>query len=550
MKKFIAVLSAIFMCCGYSPMCVKAYQEQKIATVGITAENSPELWERFLKYDLCITDYDSLTDDEKELCKFIFETELNSEDTIICERARRTLNGYDVGRRVTLEDTENYYDFADFKYMYSYITDKEPYERPYLYSVPDIKHIDCDVDYNEYWLDDTGSKKILSTGEADGYINFGFVGHYEYVERDENGNITIDNIKRCSVNLETIEDDIFTYAVYPDNTLYVLKANEHLKQYEIPEEVNGMKVVGIKAYAFMNENCYNITLPESIEYIEPLAFAENTLLTSITLPENLKFLGCDNFLNCTSLKDITVDCPDLICDSRTFTYCKAENVFLNFKNIPSYVISSFSSIDNLTFGKDIVKLGTLFANSKYMEDYNYTIPETVKAITNDIFLVYNDYYTEDLIIPETVEVFGAYAVSAGGKIEMNLVSIDSCIAVLDGKCYLSPGVIISGYYGTEAYNYSMANNLTFKPLETEISGYYGTDTHSYAVANNLKFVPLDDLNYGDTNNDGNINIADAVSLQKYLFGNGSVGYEADVNKDGYVDVFDMVEMRKMILNNQ
>ncbi|MDE5620676.1 MAG: hypothetical protein K2I80_09225 [Ruminococcus sp.] len=86
-------------------------------------------------------------------------TELNSEDTIICERARRTLDDYDVGRRVTFEDTENYYDLVDFNYMYNYITDTDCYERPFLYSVPDIKHIDYDMNYNEYWLDDTRSQK-------------------------------------------------------------------------------------------------------------------------------------------------------------------------------------------------------------------------------------------------------------------------------------------------------------------------------------------------------------------------------------------------------
>ena len=37
--------------------------------------------------------------------------------------------------------------------------------------------------------------------------------------------------------METISDENFTYIVYPDNTLYVLKANSHLLNYEIPEEI-------------------------------------------------------------------------------------------------------------------------------------------------------------------------------------------------------------------------------------------------------------------------------------------------------------------------
>lgn len=73
--------------CSY---CFFSYVNIQVSATGnmmknteITVSNSPELWEKFLKYDLCITDYDSLSIEEQNLCKFIFETELNSEDTIL-----------------------------------------------------------------------------------------------------------------------------------------------------------------------------------------------------------------------------------------------------------------------------------------------------------------------------------------------------------------------------------------------------------------------------------------------------------------------------------
>ena len=159
-----------------------------------------------------------------------------------------------------------------------------------------------------------------------------------------------------------------------------------------------------------------------------------------------------------------------------------------------------------------------------MQDYNYTIPETVKFITNDVFPVYNDYYSDDLIIPETIKVFGAYFIPASGKYESNFISSDANIAVINNKCYLSPDTVISGYYGTEA--------------------------HNYALAHNIRFSPLDDLIYGDANNDGDINIADAVLLQSYLLCNAETSWSADINKDGIINAFDMVYMRQKILNHQ
>lgn len=55
---------------------------------------------------------------------------------------------------------------------------------------------------------------------------------------------------------------------------------------------------------------------------------------------------------------------------------------------------------------------------------------------------------------------------------------------------------------------------------------------------------------GDVNSDGIFSIADAVSMQKYLLGAGSLKKPTagDVNKDSKLDVFDLVVMRKMLIS--
>lgn len=54
---------------------------------------------------------------------------------------------------------------------------------------------------------------------------------------------------------------------------------------------------------------------------------------------------------------------------------------------------------------------------------------------------------------------------------------------------------------------------------------------------------------GDANNDGEVNIADAVMLQKWLLGSGDLTnwQNVDLCEDGVIDVFDMVFMRKIII---
>ncbi|MCM1508657.1 MAG: dockerin type I repeat-containing protein [Ruminococcus flavefaciens] len=69
----------------------------------------------------------------------------------------------------------------------------------------------------------------------------------------------------------------------------------------------------------------------------------------------------------------------------------------------------------------------------------------------------------------------------------------------------------------------------------------GHRTYAY-VPQNIK---------GDINADENINVADAVLLQKWLLAVSDaelVNWKAaDLYEDGRIDVFDMVEMRKLIV---
>ena len=98
MKKIFSWFTAAI--CTFSIMSTNASYAEQI---------KDNLWEKFIKYDLCITDYRALTDEEKELCKFIFDTEQAANDNIICERARRILAGDDVGERITIEQLEDAY---------------------------------------------------------------------------------------------------------------------------------------------------------------------------------------------------------------------------------------------------------------------------------------------------------------------------------------------------------------------------------------------------------------------------------------------------------
>jgi len=71
----------------------------------------------------------------------------------------------------------------------------------------------------------------------------------------------------------------------------------------------------------------------------------------------------------------------------------------------------------------------------------------------------------------------------------------------------------------------------------------------YVGGNAQKWNFVSTVIKGDANNDKTVDISDAVMLQKWLLGSGSLTNwkNVDLCEDGRIDVFDMIEMRKLIV---
>ncbi len=91
--------------------------------------------------------------------------------------------------------------------------------------------------------------------------------------------------------------------------------------------------------------------------------------------------------------------------------------------------------------------------------------------------------------------------------------------------------------------YTFLGWFTEKTVGTKIT----SDTKLTIASNHTLYAQWKAVK-GDLNNDSTINIADAVMLQKWLLGSGSLTNwkNADLCEDGRIDVFDMVEMRKLL----
>lgn len=544
MKKIIAMLLTVIFGFSFSPVYVKAtkinsiaygekYSELKFNSEYYSKEPDFNLWDKFIKYDLCITDYDSLTDEEKELCEFIFETERSANGTIICERARRILAGdNNIGERITLEQLNDCYgiwdNYSPFKYGY----------QNYIDCVPDIKCLDKWNDYNEYWLDDEGTMRVQFTGENSGSLSdkihiYKENGLYE-IETKKFLNIDAEG-KKFYVPENYIENNGDYYYIKDDNTAVLVKSKYSETSFAssekiiVPDEINGYPVTAIERWAFLNSCATEIILPDTIEFINAGAFQSNIYLEKINIPSNLKYIGEEAFAYCDSLKEINIDSPKLNISPYAF-YGDRQlvNVNLNVKSIDSNAFQNCTSLKNLILSDNIEKIGfEAFYNCSSLE--NISLPDSLKIIGCGAFSKYSEEENsiKSITIPSNVKVIGALPRAKGEAPTSGLYIPPTDPLTEEQPCVFSSDCMIYGYQNTEA--------------------------ELYANENNLKFIPLD-LKY-DANQDGNIDIADVVTVASYVVNpeKNSISEQAVINADvqnsgNGLDANDCLMIQKYICN--
>lgn len=456
------------------------------------------LWERFIKYDLCITDCSSLTDEEKELCRFIFETERSANQTVRCERARRILAGDDVGERIALEQLDGASAIFDSEYKKLACSNA-------IECVPDIMHLDSDIAADEYWLDDSGEKRVLFSDKNSTFAYVELIDEVTDENREkwyvsymvEGGrDVYSESYSRAeAIPIGEIETAEGTYIILYDGTVFFSASDA--ETLVIPETVNGYSVSGVSGFT-------------------------GSVIADIQLPETLKYIGENAFSQCSQLEKIEINCPEAVIGKSAFAASAIqtaditaeiidENAFMNCRELNSVLLNE---------GVEAIEAYAFYGCGNLTE---IEISSTVKTIGQGAFL-----YTavNSITIPETVEIIGTYPDRYGasttnieGEISSNDPLTEAPVCVFDPDC------VINGWYNTEAHRYALEWGLKFNPMDEGVS-------------------------YGDLNLDGQINIADAVLLRSELMGwEVTVGYEADLVRDGIIDVFDMIEMRSKLISN-
>ena len=122
---------------------------------------------------------------------------------------------------------------------------------------------------------------------------------------------------------DAVNAQLFDFEFIPNNTAVIVKKyNGTAADVTIPSHYKGKPVTMIDPVAFYNNSAVtSVTIPDSVTSIPDDAFAFCSQLTNISIPNSVTFIGFSAFNSCTSLKSITLPSSLSTIQSTAFYNC-------------------------------------------------------------------------------------------------------------------------------------------------------------------------------------------------------------------------------------
>lgn len=184
----------------------------------------------------------------------------------------------------------------------------------------------------------------------------------------QSGNPAVEDAAKDAAN-----EQLFDFEFILNNTaVVVIRYKGTAADVTIPSRYKGKPVTVIDPVAFYNNSAVtSVTIPDSVTAIPDYAFGFCSQLTNISIPNSVTFIGFSAFNSCTSLKSITLPSSLSTIQSYAFYNCG------NLKTIRIPV--SVTSIGNYAFDVCPSLMTVTYPGSKTQWDDNIT-----KGSNNDV----------------------------------------------------------------------------------------------------------------------------------------------------------------------
>lgn len=191
--------------------------------------------------------------------------------------------------------------------------------------------------------------------------------------------------------------NFFEYVPCPDG-YYIsgLRGIVKTSNLVLPDTYNGLKIVGIKDWAFCNVNLKKVTFNESIKYIGSYAFFRCTDLKNVTLNENLQRIGWYAFSRCNKLVECKIPAKVAKIGGGVFAgNTRMREILLDNDN------KMYTSHEGVLYSYD---MKTLLQYPAGKRNKYFNVPSSVNRIASYAF--YKTKYIEEIDLPESIKKLG------------------------------------------------------------------------------------------------------------------------------------------------
>jgi len=257
---------------------------------------------------------------------------------------------------------------------------------------------------------------------------------------------------------ETIDPDMlvsgeFQYKLLEDGSAVFYGITDAKGEVEIPAQIEGsdVRIIGERAF-YKNDQVTSVIIPDSVEEIEPEAFAYCTALTDINWGSGLKTIDKSSFGRCEGLTEIVF--PDGLEEIKndTFEFCiNITSVTFpdSLKRLGTSTFVDCHALTEVNFGKGLEYIGVNpFKQCENLLELNipseiewlefrdvmlvnkdtdtvlwfpigldieeYTVQDGIKAIMDRAF---SDCNLKKVVLPEGLEVIGNHAFAQSKELE-------------------------------------------------------------------------------------------------------------------------------------
>ncbi len=319
----------------------------------------------------------------------------------------------------------------------------------------------------------------------------------------------------------------------------------------IPEKIT---IIGNAAF-WGRWSMPQMDIPESVKTIENDAFAYCPNLQNITLPEGLTAIGEGAFNECTNLTEVKAQnpVPVVLTNAKTFSNRANAKLFVPNESVTTY--------QNANIWQDFKEIAGLYTNHIYSDDVTaYLGCPTEMAICLENEETYTAFQF-DLVLPEGITLEkntkGNVIYTKGNRYsgmrtititphEGNMyrivsTSIKNNEITGNSGALLTVSLLADESLEKKTYTATIENVILTKPDGSQL------DARSSTIS-----ITTKEVLYGDSNDDGNVNVTDAVVSINNILGRPSVTFnktQADINRDHIVDIYDVYLGLRIIRNN-